>query len=170
MSPRPAEGCRGTEPAVSGIRPAAAARPCFPVGLAPRRHHGAARGPGTRCDPPGRPGRAASRQAGRDPRSGRSGEGSVVFGRRAALAEQALIDGIVVAPAWAAGRSPHPHVRRGPDLRIHRHRQPGTTRQALDLRARLSVRPLTSISEPCPARDRRVAAHRTEGRASGTRQ
>jgi hypothetical protein len=39
-----------------------------------------ARGPGTRCDPPGRPGRAASRQAGRDPRSGRSGEGSVVFG------------------------------------------------------------------------------------------
>lgn len=73
------------------------------------------------------------------------------------------------SPAWAAGRS-HPHVRRGPDLRIHRHRQSGTTRQALDLRAGLSVRPLTSIAEPCPARGRRVAARRAEGRARGTRQ
>jgi len=40
MSPRPAEGCRGTEPAASGIRPAVAARRCFPAGLAPRGHHG----------------------------------------------------------------------------------------------------------------------------------
>jgi hypothetical protein len=71
------------------------------------------------------------------------------------------------SPAWAAGRSPHPHVRRGPDLRIHRHRQPGTTRQALDLPARLSVRPLTSTAEPCPARNRRVAAHRTEAGPAG---
>ena len=47
MSPRPAEGCRETELAASGIRPATAARPCFPAGLAPRRHHGAACGPGT---------------------------------------------------------------------------------------------------------------------------
>jgi hypothetical protein len=36
--------------------------------------------------------------------------------------------------------------------------------------ARLSVRPLTSIAEPCPARDRCVAARRAEGRASGTCQ
>ena len=70
MSPHPAEGCPGTEPAASGIRPAMAARPCFPAGLTPRGHHGAARGPGTRCDPPGRPGGAAFRQAGRDPRTG----------------------------------------------------------------------------------------------------
>ena len=66
---------------------------------------------------------------------------AVVFGGGAAVAELALIDGIigiVVAP-WAAGRSPHPHLRRGPNLQILRHRQPGTTRQALDLRARLSV-------------------------------
>ena len=97
MSPRPAEGCPGTEPAASGIRPATAARPCFPAGLTPRGHHGLLAVP-ARCDPPGRPGRAAFRRAGRDPRSGRSGEGSVVLGGRAAVTEQALIDGIVVAP------------------------------------------------------------------------
>lgn len=36
---------------------------------------------------------------------------AIVFGRGAAVAEVALIDGImgIVAAPWAAGRSPHPH-------------------------------------------------------------
>jgi len=77
---------------------------------------------------------------------------AVVFGRGAAVAELALIDGIsgIVAASRAAGRSPHPHFRRRPDLQILRDRQPGTTRQALDLPARLSVRPPTSIPGPRP--------------------
>lgn len=40
MSPGPAEGCPGTEPAASGIGPATVARPRFPAGLTPRGHHG----------------------------------------------------------------------------------------------------------------------------------
>ena len=41
---------------------------------------------------------------------------------------------------------------------------------ALDLRARPSVSPLTSIAEPRPARDWHVAARHAEGRTSGTCQ
>jgi hypothetical protein len=65
------------------------------------------------------------------------------------------------SPAWAAGRNPHPHVRRGADLRIPRHRQPGTDSAG-------TRSPCSTIRSPADL-DRRTMASARQARSRPSR-